>query len=161
MKIGIVADSHDNITVIENCVKVFKEENIDILLHAGDIVAPFALKAFFSLNKKIVAVFGNNDGEKLGLRTTLENKGEIHNEPYVGKLDKIRFMLTHRAEIALPAMESNLYDLVIFGHTHLLKIEKKSDRYLINPGELCGWVSGKKTAVIYDTIKKEAKIINL
>ncbi len=161
MIIGITADSHDNITAIESMVNTFKKENVKLLLHAGDIVAPFALKAFFPLGKKIISVFGNNDGEREGLKALISGKGEITDEPRTGEIDGVKYFLAHREEIALPVAESGLYDIVIYGHTHSPVRDKKSDTLIINPGELCGWVTGRKTAVIFDTESRMARLITL
>ena len=45
-------------------------------------------------------------------------------------------------------------DIVLYGHTHKLNIEKinrcKKDILLINPGEVCGWLYNKSSLVILD-----------
>jgi putative phosphoesterase len=63
MKIGIVADSHDNVPAIKKAVEYFNKSNIRFVIHAGDYIAPFSVKEFLRLKTKLLGGFGNNDGE--------------------------------------------------------------------------------------------------
>ena len=65
--IGIMADSHDNLESIEKAVKVFNQEPVDLVVHAGDLISPFTAEIFKKLDSQFLAVFGNNDGERHGL----------------------------------------------------------------------------------------------
>ena len=51
--------------------------------------------------------------------------------------------------------------LFIFGHTHHLKIEKRTNLTLLNPGECCGLLTGRATMIIYDTCNGVAEVIEL
>ncbi|ODS31814.1 MAG: hypothetical protein SCARUB_03062 [Candidatus Scalindua rubra] len=42
MKIGIVADSHDNVPAIKKAVEYFNQSNVEFVIHAGDYIAPFS-----------------------------------------------------------------------------------------------------------------------
>ena len=44
IKIGIIADTHDNLPNIEKAVETFNKGNIDLLFHAGDFVSPFTAR---------------------------------------------------------------------------------------------------------------------
>ena len=59
--IGVMADSHDNLESIEKAVKVFNQEQVDLVLHAGDLISPFTAQIFQNLESQFLAVFGNND----------------------------------------------------------------------------------------------------
>ncbi len=41
MLIGVVSDTHDNLPLVEKAVKRLNEEKVNLVLHAGDYVAPF------------------------------------------------------------------------------------------------------------------------
>ena len=61
MLIGIVSDTHDDLTAVEAAVSLFEREGVDAVVHCGDFVAPFSATPFdadFALH----AVRGNNDG---------------------------------------------------------------------------------------------------
>jgi len=63
--------------------------------------------------------------------------------------------------IKLVKIDSESFDAVIHGHSHNRCIERKGKTLSINPGELCGCLTGKPTLAILDTDKNEAKIIEL
>ena len=49
MKIGIISDTHDRCDYIEWFLREFERERIEMLIHLGDIVAPFAAKRFATI----------------------------------------------------------------------------------------------------------------
>ena len=61
----------------------------------------------------------------------------------------------------LAIIDSGYFDAVIHGHSHSMGIELKSKTLAINPGELCGYLTGKSTFALIDTVKKQAKIIEV
>ncbi len=156
MKIGVVADSHDNIPMIEKAVEVFNARKVDYVLHAGDLVAPFAVKEFLKAEARLIGVFGNNDGEKTGIRMLCS---DIYNPPYSIVLDGKKILITHDINNLKQELK-DASDIIIFGHTHKPEIGKGSPLY-INPGECGGWVKGKSTVSILDLKLLEAEIITL
>jgi len=58
--------------------------------------------------------------------------------------------------------ESGKFDVVVYGHTHNADIRKASSGCLIiNPGEVCGWLTGKPTVAILNTETMEVKLMEL
>ena len=43
-KIGIMSDSHDNLPAIRAAVELFNREKVDLVIHAGDVGAPFTAR---------------------------------------------------------------------------------------------------------------------
>ncbi|MGR3309254.1 MAG: metallophosphoesterase [Candidatus Brocadiales bacterium] len=156
MKIGVVADSHDNIPMTKKAVEVFNARKVDYVLHAGDFVAPFAVKEFLKAEARLIGVFGNNDGEKTGIRKLCS---DIHNPPYSIVLDGKKILITHDVNNLKQELK-DASDIIIFGHTHKPEIGKERPLY-INPGECGGWVKGKSTVSILDLKLLEAEIITL
>jgi putative phosphoesterase len=72
MKVGIMSDSHDHLINIRKAVETFKEAGVGFVLHAGDFVAPFVANELQKLNCPLLGVFGNNDGERIGLAEPTE-----------------------------------------------------------------------------------------
>lgn len=64
MLIGLMADTHDNLPMVEKAIKMFNEEKVEVILHAGDYVAPFVIPKFRGLKARLIGVFGNNDGDR-------------------------------------------------------------------------------------------------
>lgn len=156
MKIGIVADSHDNIPMIKKAVEVFNAGKVDYVLHAGDYVAPFAVKEFLKVEARLVGIFGNNDGEKKGIGMLCS---DVYKPPYSIILGGEKILLTHDIS-SLKQELRDTSDVVIFGHTHKPETRKEGPLY-INPGECGGWLSGKSTVSILDLNSLEAEIITL
>ena len=42
MKIGIMADSHDNIEKTKAAVAAFADRDVEYLIHCGDIISPLS-----------------------------------------------------------------------------------------------------------------------
>ena len=149
MKIGILADSHDNVPMIRAAVGLFRREGVDHVLHAGDFVSPFALEPLRHLACPVTAVFGNNDGERVGLAGRFADIGEVHPNLAELTLADRRIGMVHYPELALPMATSGKYDVVVYGHTHEID-ERRMDALLLNPGEVGGWLTGRSTVVLLD-----------
>ncbi len=156
MKIGIIADSHDHREYIIKSVECFNDENVEMVIHAGDIVSPFTEKEFKKLKSKMKAVFGNNDGERFGLKKFFD----INLPPIELTLDNKKIIVMHEPHNIEALKESNHYDVIIYGHSHDSFIEKEKTT-VINPGETCCWLTGKATVVILDTESMETRLIEL
>ncbi len=165
MKVGVISDSHDHIENIKKAVKIFNERGVAYVFHAGDIISPFiAPLAFKELTAKLILVFGNNDGELLYLKQKFEEigaeiKGNSHSLELEGK--KIALFHTLETPILDAIVDSHKFDLVITGHTHQAGIRKSGKTLLINPGEACGYLTGRSTAGIIDLETMDAELIDL
>ncbi len=157
MRLGILSDSHDNLPKIEKAVRFFNRQKVDFLVHAGDFVAPFTVPKLNRLTCQWLGVFGNNDGEKMGLSCISETK--IKEGPLRIVLDNRKITVVHDAK----TLNFNIEDasLVIFGHTHKPEIIKQDSKILVNPGECGGWLSGKSTVAIVDLVSLTARIFKI
>lgn len=159
MLIGIMSDTHDNLSAIRKAVEFFNERKVELVIHAGDYVAPFVARELKELNAPLKGVFGNNDGERKGLHEALG----IYDEIIEIEADGIRIATTHGTDerIVRALARSRLYDVVVVGHTHHYEIREGERTILINPGEVCGYLTGVKSVALLDTRKREVQIINL
>lgn len=150
MKIAVVSDSHDNLEAIERFSEIVNREGIDLVIHCGDFVSPFAVKHMLNLIKcNFMGVFGNNDGETVGL---LKVSGGVIEKPPVSKLiDGQRFAIMHEPLFVESLAKSEDFDFILYGHTHEVDVRVIDGCQIVNPGELCGYLTGKKTFVILDT----------
>jgi uncharacterized protein len=159
--IGIMADSHDNLEAIRKAVKLFNRESVELVIHAGDLISPFTAQEFQKLNSSFVAVFGNNDGEKDGLRTAYKDLCYLEDfkELSVGGR---KLAVIHGLKQALvdALAHSGDYDVVIRAHTHQQEIVREKT-LVINPGEVCGYLSGNKTVVLLDIPDLSCKVVGL
>jgi putative phosphoesterase len=170
MRIAVLSDTHDNIQNINKAVSIINKSNVDALIHCGDYVAPFVKRWFDKLKDQIkrnfYGVFGNNDGDKLFL---MQNLGQIcefaeNGNEMILTLDEKRIFVSHmpRQKTIEALANSGNFDIILSGHTHAL-INKKLENgtLVINPGELCGYLTGKATFAIIDTKTMESEIIEL
>jgi len=159
--IGIMSDSHDNLDAIKKAVDFFNDSNVELVIHAGDLISPFTAKEFSKLNSGFKAVFGNNDGEKDGLRHFFKDMCFLDSLIEIN-IGKRKIAVNHGTnETIIDALaKSEKYDLVVRGHTHKLDIIK-GKTMVINPGETCGYLSGKKTVVLLSPDDLNYEIITL
>lgn len=161
MRLGLMADSHEHMPMIARAVALFNREGVGLVLHAGDIISPITVKEFVKLEMRMVAVFGNNDGEKLFLRDKFAPIATLHERAWEGEIGGRRILLVHAPD-ALAALEaSGAYDLIVYGHTHEAVVRKGKRTLVVNPGECCGWITGRSTVALLDTETMEAEIRTL
>jgi putative phosphoesterase len=163
--IGVISDTHDNLPMIEKAVKTLNDEKVDLVLHAGDYIAPFVIPKFKALNAKLIGVFGNNDGdhELLKKRFSECENCEIRGRFAEIDADGFKIALLHgdEEELLKALINCECFDAIIHGHAHTTGVRKKGKTLIVNPGEVCGYLSGKSTMALLDTVKREAKIIQI
>jgi putative phosphoesterase len=170
MKLAVISDTHDSRDNILKAVSIMNERNIDALIHCGDYCSPFTKRWFDNLKDNIkrnfYGVFGNNDGDRVFLRQNLGKICNLVENGYelIKKFDGKKVYASHMPKpMTIKALaNSRSFDIVLSGHTHAIVNKKNNNGVLIlNPGELCGYLTGKATFAIIDTEKMEAEIIEL
>ncbi len=165
MLVGAMSDTHDNLPLIEKAVAEFNQRKVSLVLHAGDYVAGFVVPKLKALSCPLVGVFGNNDGdhELLKKRFSETTNCTIHDRFAQVTVDRLKIALLHghETELLSAIIDSEYFDVVIHGHSHFSSIERKGKTLAINPGEVCGYLTGKPTIAILDAAKREAEHIQL
>jgi hypothetical protein len=164
MIVGIMADTHDRLSSVDKAVKALNDRKVELALHAGDYIAPFVIPHFKPLKAKLIGVFGNNDGEKNGLKKKFkEISAEIHGNFAHVDVDGLKIALLHGSEEELLKSLINVqsHDVIIHGHTHEAKTYRKGKTLIINPGEVCGYLTEKPTIAILDSQTGEVEIVEL
>jgi len=160
MKIGILSDSHDQMTQLEKAVERFHREDVAWVLHAGDFVSPIAATPLGALRVPFLGVFGNCDGDRLYLTERFRDIGDLHAGPHEFEIEGTRIVLMHEPSTIDALAASRYFDLVIYGHTH--RIDVRVDKALVvNPGECCGLLSGRATVAVVDTEAMTATLLDL
>jgi putative phosphoesterase len=159
--IGILSDSHDNLTRVREAVRLFNDAGCSLVIHAGDFVAPFTVDELRNLRAPVKAVFGNCDGERAGLAKAFEGLGELREAPLKFSHAGLRFLVCHLDSPVGLHLASKAYDVVVFGHTHKPLAERRGGVLLVNPGETGGWLSGRSTIALLDPAALAAEIITL
>ena len=158
MLVGIISDSHDHLYNIERAMQRFEREEVSRILHLGDIVAPFAASLlqehrFCPLD----IIYGNNDGEREGLAEVFP---EICNGPVMVQHGDLNIAMDHYPPgDQYPPLDGAR--VILFGHTHQIVNEYRDGILFLNPGESCGWVTGKATIVLLETDTLKTEVIAL
>jgi uncharacterized protein len=161
MKIGIISDTHDHMGNCQKACAAFAADGITTVLHAGDMVAPFIAPVFHRAGLRLIAVYGNNDGEKLYLREKFAELGfGLAYGPHELELGGRRVCMMHEPRCLESLAASAKYDLIVYGHTHELAISEEGT-LVINPGEACGYLSGRATCAVVDLESMSGRIIEL
>ncbi len=159
MRIGIFADVHDHLDNLRRAVDLFNEEQVELVLFAGDLVSTFAVPPLRKLNCPFVGCFGDNEGNKIGLLGGIKIVGTLGEPPFCYRAgDGTRFLLTHA--LAWTKGCEGDFDVLVYSHTHKSRISRDDQgRLCINPGETSGWSYGRPTVALLETSTMEASIV--
>jgi len=149
MKLAVLSDSHDAWGNLEWAVQQAKENNCEVILFAGDLNAPPGCSILAKFEKEVNMIFGNNEGEKMGM-TKLVNKLKInhHDWWFEGELGGKQIIMHHWPRPIEIAAQSQMFDLAICGHTHEWRLEKIGKTVLLNPGALIGYKEPASMAIV-------------
>jgi len=164
MIVGVISDTHDRLPRVELAVRRLNEEKAELVLHAGDFIAPFTASFFKPLKADLIGVFGNNDGDKELLKRKFGEIGaEIRGRFAEVMVNGLKIAVVHGDDETLlrALINAESYNVVVYGHTHKAEIYQKGDTLVINPGEVCGYLSGKSTIALLNTETLEARIVEL
>lgn len=175
MKIGIISDVHDNLRSLSKLISILRDKDrIDLLIHCGDWVMPFTMRTFVELGKPIRGVLGNGDPDIQKFQYQLQNLEalkeadiQIKHRFFDTTLDNKRVGVIHGDDDDLnkALIESQLFDVLCVGHTHMPAVKREGKTLIINPGSLVGYMAEKGdvpiTYVVYDTSTDTAEIKDL
>jgi putative phosphoesterase len=157
MQIGVISDTHDRLPTIDGGLEILRTHDVQAILHPGDIVSPFAAKRLAACPTPLYITYGNNDGERRGLKSILP---QIQDGPLLLELGGKRILLHHFVDWCA-ASDISRADIVVTGHTHEVVNEIREGKLFLNPGECCGWLYGRCTVAILDTQTMSADIIEV
>ncbi|MBQ2652113.1 MAG: metallophosphoesterase [Methanobrevibacter sp.] len=155
MLIGLISDTHipDRARIIpQNVIDAFSD--VDLILHAGDLTS---LSVIEELEKiaPVMVVQGNMDrvsGIDLPKAKTLEVEGlkigMIHGEVYPRADTQQLVYLAKELDV----------DILVSGHSHQPKIEKKDGVLLINPGSPIVPRLADRTVMLLEINNKEVDV---
>lgn len=159
MKIGVISDTHDRLPTFRRAVAMFKRLKVQAIFHGGDYVAPFAAKLICAdeLPIPLHCIYGNNDGERAGLKSILPG---LADGPVRVELGGKTIVMHHFIDWLKP-QDARGADVVITGHTHEIVNEEHDGVLYLNPGECCGWLTDRCTVAVLDLEKVQARIVDV
>lgn len=159
MRIGIFADAHDHLDNVRRAVALFNRLECGLVLFAGDLVSPMVVPCLRKLQCPFIGIWGDNDGNKIGIEGGMRIVGPMGEPPFaVIADDGTRILLTHVPESVRGNAEG--FHVVISAHTHRPKIvTDEAGRLFVNPGETSGWTFRKPSVAILETAPLNAEIV--
>lgn len=132
MRLLLIADTHVPKRARDLPAQVWDEVGTaDVVIHAGDWVHPDLLDRLEARAQRLIACWGNNDGDEL--RARLPERADV-------ELAGLRFTVVHEtgASTGRDARMSREYpdtDVLVFGHSHIpWDTTTPTGLRLLNPG---------------------------
>ena len=162
MRIGIVSDTHDRSEAVSEAVRLLAEQNVELILHCGDIESIETVQLFKPVPTHFV--FGNWDKERAKLAAAIKSIGGAYNESFgaielAGK--RVAWVHSHERHQLYQLERSDYFDYVFYGHTHVREQHRTGRTLVANPGAL--FRANPKTCCVLDVVSGEIKpiIINV
>ncbi|MFC1927018.1 metallophosphoesterase [Chloroflexota bacterium] len=161
--IGAMSDTHDRLDAVNKAISFFNSQEVTDVLHAGDLVSPFVAPLFSKLKAKLHFVWGNNEGDHDFIKVSFAGIGVSPLGDFAAlQLGGKKIALLHgiHREIVDSLIESGHYDLIVRGHSHRAEIIE-GETLVVNPGEVCGYLTGHQTVALIDLDKMHGQIVEL
>ena len=162
-KIAIISDSHDNLLNIEKFLAWADKNQVEMLIHCGDLAAPSIILK--ELGPKFLGpihfVHGNVADRELNEKFAKDFKHiTCHGDQGEIEAGGKKIALVHYPNQAEKLAQTDKYDLVFYGHDHTPWEKQIGKTKLLNPGTLAGMFN-KATFAVYDTKTDKAELILL
>ncbi|QEL17996.1 YfcE family phosphodiesterase [Limnoglobus roseus] len=158
MRIGVISDTHDRHEVVADAVRLLAEQQVELVLHCGDIETPDTIALFKPLPTHFV--FGNWDKDKVKLITAIRDIGGQSHDSFgaielAGK--RVAWVHSHDRHQFYELEHCNYFDYLFYGHTHVREQHRTGKTLVANPGAL--FRANPKTCVVLDLVSGELKPI--
>jgi len=142
-RIGLLSDTHVPIDAeaLPNQIKeIFRD--VDLILHAGDIYDISVLDELERIAPVLAAQGDDDDSDITNDRRVKEKQAFTiegvaitltHSEPGLGPWAVFPYP-KENPDLASPHYYKKVSGIVVFGHSHIAKVQNRGDFLLINPG---------------------------
>ncbi len=158
MRIGVVSDTHDRAEVIAEAIRLLLEQQVELILHCGDIETPETARLFKAIPTHFV--FGNWDKDRVKLAAAIKDVGGTHHDSFgaielAGK--RLAWVHSHERHQLRQLEYSDFFDYLFYGHTHVREQHRTGKTLVANPGAL--FRANPKTCIVLDVATGEIKPI--
>ncbi|MGD9126418.1 MAG: YfcE family phosphodiesterase [Planctomycetia bacterium] len=137
MLLGIISDTHGEVTTTRNAIRMFESLGVEHVVHCGDIGSAAIVDLFAGF--KAYFVFGNVDHQRDYIRHAIEDNNQNCQERF-GSLEidgrKIAFLHGDDCNCLCETAQSQKWDLVCHGHTHMPHLSRRGKTLVLNPGAI-------------------------
>lgn len=136
-RIGILSDTHGQAELAQQAAAILTGQKLELVFHCGDIGDLAVVDALACL--PMVYVFGNVDLDRSVMWRYIESLGGRVGEPLAEcELAGRQIAAIHGDDAyhLKDLIDSQRYDCVLHGHTHLPRDEHIGRTHVLNPGAL-------------------------
>jgi uncharacterized protein len=158
MRIGVVSDTHDRQEAVAESVRLLLEQQVELILHCGDIESPETVRVFKPVPTHFV--YGNWDKDRPKLSAAIKDIGGTHYDSFgalvlAGK--RVAWVHSHERHQLRQLENADFFDYVFYGHTHVREQHRTGRTLVANPGAL--FRANPKTCIVLDLASGEIKPI--
>lgn len=160
MKIGLIADTHDNTDGIRLALKIFQQERVERIYHLGDLCQPETVWEFADTPSAFIR--GNNELELVRLVRTFKSAGlDYLGEQAAVQANGRSLCLYHgtRPTTLQKLIDSQQFDYVLKGHSHSIEDYTVGRTRILNPG--AAWRSRSRSVALLDTLSDSFQVMEL
>ncbi len=135
MRIAVISDTHSRTSSVQAALALLAQQNVALILHCGDIQDGDTVK-LFPANTHFVP--GNCD-DRNEIRNAAQSIGATYHDGY-GTLElagkSVGFVHGDDPQLLRDLEQSNAFDFLFHGHTHIAGERQVGKTRVINPGAL-------------------------
>jgi hypothetical protein len=161
MKIGIISDTHNNVSNLISALTAFRERDIQTLIHCGDLTNTDLLSQFTGF--RVIYTFGNGDFATGTIRKRLQRMSP---ESYAGMVFRgtiggVRIAATHShmEGMVMDLIREKQHQWIFHGHTHEKRDETCRGARVVNPGALGGAGRSPRSFCVVDLAKSTTNFL--
>jgi uncharacterized protein len=150
MRIGVLSDTHDHVDALKVALDLLRDRGVEHYVHCGDVGGRRVFDLLAGL--PISIVWGNNDFDVASLEAYGKRLGlSLGQRTLDITMGGKRFWVMHGDDYSEKrrAIESQNFDYLLQGHTHIYGDEKTGRTRVLNPGAL--YRARPKTVALLDT----------
>ncbi|HAW50416.1 TPA: hypothetical protein DCX16_05670 [bacterium] len=135
MKIGVVSDSHKNLSYLRKALGYLKDFSVDMVIHLGDDYTDSVILGEYNI--KNIRIPGVYDPEYMD--NNIKNR-------IIERINELSILISHTKASHKNDQEGDIIpeevinkkeaDIVLYGHSHLYEIKKEGEIIYFNPGHL-------------------------
>ncbi len=130
----VLSDTHDYFNLIRLLIEKYKKENIEAIIHCGDVVDFNIFMYLKKLTNNIYLVFGNND-RKTNIHILKHNGVLFSDAPFEFEIENYgNFVIMHEPYYIEDYRNRYKHDYILYGHLHEQKMEQYKNKIIMNPG---------------------------
>jgi len=145
MKIGLISDTHGDMVAFEKAFEIIKES--DLIMHSGDLFYhglfnpisesynPLEMsKLLNKIKKPVIFSRGNCDSEVDQIAVDFNILDPVRIFYFNENIIYLHHGHSKKDEELLDLSKKFRFNIVVSGHTHIYRIEKKENVIFVNPG---------------------------